>query len=107
MYAKCSIDDLQTNPGSVINQVKRTKDPVFVDQNGKSEVVIVDADTYLTQFQAFEELKRIFRDYGIVGHPESAGSVPWNHFSSAKVPTDAGAEPNFRPAAHHEYKWDQ
>lgn len=57
----CRIADLQKHPQAVFDEVKASKEPVFVAQNGTSSIVIVDADTYLDEMQALREFERIYR----------------------------------------------
>ena len=60
MGRTCTVEDLKTNALGVLETVTASKEPVFIDQGGKSQVALVDVETYLTQMQALGEFKRIF-----------------------------------------------
>lgn len=68
MASICTIDDLKKNPSAIINQVKASKEPVYINQSGQSSVLLIDADTYLTDMQALNEFKRIYNS-DIKGKP--------------------------------------
>ena len=68
MASTCTIDDLKKNPSAIINQVKASKEPVYIDQSGQALALLVDADTYLTDMQALHEFKRIYNS-DIKGKP--------------------------------------
>lgn len=60
MAQTCTVEDLKKNPGAIINQVKASKEPVYIDQNGSASVMLVEADAYLTDMQALGEFRRIY-----------------------------------------------
>jgi PHD/YefM family antitoxin component YafN of YafNO toxin-antitoxin module len=60
MALTCTVDNLKKNPSSIINQVKASKEPVYIEQSGNASVLLVDADTYLTDMQALNEFQRIY-----------------------------------------------
>ena len=60
MAKTCTLEDLRDHAGDIINEVQHTKDPVYVSLDGWSPVMIVDADEYLNQRQAYLEMERIF-----------------------------------------------
>lgn len=62
MAQVCSIADLKERPNAIIEEVRSSKEPMYLAQGGTSTVVLIDADTYLTKMQALGEFERIYRD---------------------------------------------
>lgn len=92
MAATCTVEDLKRNPGAIIAQVKASKEPVYLDQSGKATVLLLDADTYLTNIQALEEFKRIFSS-DIKGKPlDSVMAEALKAAESARVPEGVQAD---------------
>ena len=89
MAATCTVEDLKRNPGAIIAQVKASKEPVYIDQSGKATVLLLDADTYLTNMQALSEFKRIYSS-DIKGKP--LDSVMAEATRAAAASTKAVAE---------------
>ena len=71
MTIQYSVSDLETRAMAIISEARITKEPVCISQNGHAAVLLVDADTYLTQMQALREFERIFRDESSI-RPASA-----------------------------------
>ena len=59
MARTCTLEELREHAGDIINEVQNTKSPVYVSLDGWAPVMIVDADQYLNQQQAYRELERI------------------------------------------------
>lgn len=70
----CTVGDLASRTAEVLDTVKATKTPTFIDQGGSSSTVLVDADTYLTDMQALREFNRIYRDSSIRPSESITGS---------------------------------
>ena len=60
MAKTCTLEDLQLHAGDLINEVQHTKQPIYVSLDGWAPVMIVDADQYLNEHQAYLEMRRIF-----------------------------------------------
>jgi prevent-host-death family protein len=52
-----SLTDFKKNTSELINQLKRTGEPVVLTINGKAELVVQDADAYQKLRQAAEEAR--------------------------------------------------
>ena len=57
MESTFTLDELKHDPGMVIATAKTSKTPITVKQNGNPMVVMVDADTYMSQMQSLSEAK--------------------------------------------------
>ena len=60
MAMTVTLEDLRNNAGAIIQQVQLTKDPIYVTLDGWAPVMIVNADDYLNQQQAYRDMERIF-----------------------------------------------
>ncbi len=60
MASRCTVAELQNNFSSLSSRVLETGDALFIDQGGQADVVMVPADSYLSDMQALQEFKRIF-----------------------------------------------
>ena len=92
MAMTVTLEDLQKNAGAIVQQVQHTKDPVYISLDGWAPVMLVNADDYLNQQQAYREMERIFVA-GIPGvplpetarQPQSTAAID-NHALNASEP---------------------
>ena len=56
-----SANDLSQHTSSIIAEARASKEPVLITQNGTANVIVVDADTYLSNMQALVEFMRIYK----------------------------------------------
>ncbi len=64
MASTCTVAELQNNFDSLASAILDTGEPLFIDQGGQSDIVMVPADSYLHDMQALSEFKRIFMQDG-------------------------------------------
>lgn len=60
MASTCTVAELQKNFDSLSASLLETGEPLFIEQGGQADVVLVPADAYLRDMQALSEFKRIF-----------------------------------------------
>ena len=82
MDDNCTLQELESNAASIIAEVRNSKKPLYVTQNGRAAAIIIDADTYQRNMLALEEFRRIF-DKGSSIRPRTVKETPES--SGAKV----------------------
>ncbi|MCD8199984.1 MAG: type II toxin-antitoxin system Phd/YefM family antitoxin [Coriobacteriaceae bacterium] len=62
MATTCTVEELKAHPEAILDEVRSTRTPTYIDQKGTASVLLLDADVYLTQVQALNEFMRIYTD---------------------------------------------
>lgn len=95
MALQFSVADLETRAQELVIKAQSSKEPLLITQNGKAGAVLVDADTYLSNLQALDEFKRIFKDESSI-RPRI--ERPADTLATA-ASTDGGTAEDAQPAA--------
>ncbi len=94
IYSK---EDLQARTQVVIEDAIASKEPVYINQNGKASVIMIDADTYLSDMQALREFKRIYKDAPIKATkaPDTASTEASDSSAGDAASQEAGADKKY------------
>lgn len=54
-----SLADFQRNPSEYLDRVRETREPLFLMANGKSEIVLMDAESYQRMIDAIDYVEAV------------------------------------------------